>query len=120
MSLAAEELKSQCAAAYEHPAVRWLLGGDLHPGGERTTRRALELIGLEKGDRLLDVASGAGTSALLAARELGAIVTGVEFGQGAVAQATAAAGADGLDGQVEFVQGDAESLPAPDLSLIHI
>jgi hypothetical protein len=29
-----EELKACCAAAYGHPAVRWLLGGELHPGGE--------------------------------------------------------------------------------------
>jgi arsenite methyltransferase len=112
----AEELKSTCAAVYEHPAVRWLLGGELHPGGERATRRALELIGLGRGDRLLDVASGSGTSALLAARERGAIVTGIDYGEQAVIAAAAAADAERLDDRVQFVRGDAEALPVPDAS----
>jgi arsenite methyltransferase len=110
----AEELKSTCAAVYEHPAVRWLLGGELHPGGERATHRALELIGLGRGDRLLDVASGSGTSALLAARELGA--TGIDYGEQAVIAAAAAADAERLDDRVQFIRGDAEALPVPDAS----
>ena len=32
--LEAGDLKGCCAAVYEQPAVRWLLGGELHPGGE--------------------------------------------------------------------------------------
>jgi arsenite methyltransferase len=112
--LDAEELKSCCASVYEHPAVRWLLGGELHPGGERTTRRALELILLAGGDRLLDVASGTGASALLAAREFGATVTGVDYGTDAVLAATAAARAERLGERVTFARGDAEDLPIPD------
>ncbi len=112
--LGPEELKSCCASAYEHPAVRWLLGGELHPGGERATRRALELIMLARGDRLLDVASGAGTSAMLAAREFGAKVTGVDYGEEAVLGATAAASAERLDYRVRFARGDAENLALPD------
>ena len=108
------DLKSCCASVYAQPAVRWLLGGELHPGGERATRRALELIGLAPGDRLLDVASGTGASALLAARELGATVTGVDFGADAVLAATAVAEAEGLEGRVEFIPGDAEALALPD------
>jgi hypothetical protein len=30
--LSGEDLKQCCSAAYAHPAVRWLLGGELHPG----------------------------------------------------------------------------------------
>jgi len=100
-----------CAAIYEQPAVRWLLGDELHPGGEATTRRALELIELGGGERLLDVASGAGTSALLAARERGCVVVGLEYGEGAVAGAREAAAAAGLADQVSFVRGDAGALP---------
>ena len=40
--LPAAAVKACCAAVYEHPAVRWLLGGELHPGGAATTRRALD------------------------------------------------------------------------------
>jgi len=94
--------------------VRWLLGDELHPGGEATTRRALELIGLRPGERLLDVASGTGTSAMLAAREYGCLVAGVDYGEGAVADAQRAADAAGLCDRVGFIAGDAEALPFED------
>ncbi len=108
--LGAEELKSCCAAIYEHAAVRWLLGNELHPGGQATTRRALQLAGLGRGDRLLDVASGTGSSAILAATEFECRVVGVEYSDAAVREASAAARSKGLNGSVRFVQGDAERL----------
>ncbi len=108
------DLKACCAAVYAHPFVRWLLGDELHPGGEATTRRALELIGVGADDRLLDVASGAGASALLAARELGCQAIGVEYGQSAVDAANTAARAEGVAGLVSFRRGDAEALPFDD------
>jgi len=110
------ELKEACAAAYSNPAVRWLLGDELHPGGERTTRRALELIELRADERLLDVASGTGDSAILAARDRGCTATGVEYSSAAVRAAKAAADANGLGDRVYFVQGDAEELPFPGTS----
>jgi arsenite methyltransferase len=117
MQLAADQLKSCCAAVYEEPAVRWMLGGELHPGGQAATRRALELIKLARGERLLDVASGSGASALLAAREFGASVTGVDYGAQAVLAATAAAGTERLEHRVRFARGDAEDLALPDESM---
>lgn len=112
--LATGDAKACCAALYEHPAVRWLLGDELHPGGEATTRRALELIGLDAGEGLLDVASGTGASAILAAREFGSIVTGIDYGTEAVGRAQSEADAAGLRDQVAFVVGDAEALPYGD------
>jgi arsenite methyltransferase len=110
----ATDIKDSCSALYEHPAVRWLLGGELHPGGEATTRRALELIGAAAGDRLLDVASGTGASAILAAREFGCLVGGVDYGAEAVRGAQRAANAAGLSDRVGFTVGDAEALPYRD------
>jgi arsenite methyltransferase len=110
-------LKACCACAYADPAVRWLLGDELHPGGAATTRRALELARVGPGDRLLDVASGTGASALLAAREHGARVRGVEYGQEAVRAATQSAQSAGLADRVSFMRGDAEALPLPDGSV---
>jgi SAM-dependent methyltransferase len=107
-------IKSCCADVYQHPAVRWLLGGELHPGGEATTRRALELIRARPGDRLLDVASGSGASAVLAGRDFGCLVAGVEYGQEAVSEAQRAADAAGLCDRVGFTVGDAEALPFDD------
>jgi SAM-dependent methyltransferase len=104
----------QCAAVYEHPAVRWLLGGELHPGGKALTRRAFELVGLGAGDRMLDIGSGDGTSVLLAAGEHGCRGVGVEYGDGAVAEARHRAEEQGLADRLEFVPGDAGSLPFAD------
>lgn len=112
--LCAGDAKGCCAALYAHPAVRWLLGDELHPGGEATTRLALDLIDVGRGDRLLDVASGKGDSALLAARERGCVVTGIEYGEAAVSDAGRAAAADGVGDQVSFRVGDAEALPFAD------
>jgi arsenite methyltransferase len=103
-----------CAALYESAAVRWLLGDELHPGGEATTRRSLELIEVRPRERLLDVGSGPGTSALLAAREFGCVVAGVDYGVGAVRGAQQTADATGLCDQVGFVVGDAGALPFAD------
>jgi arsenite methyltransferase len=110
------ELKSTCAAVYAHPAVRWLLGEELHPGGAESTRRALDLAGVGEGDRLLDVASGDGAAALLAAGEVGATAVGVEYGAEAVRGASEAAAAAGLGTRVSFLAGDAEELPVGDES----
>jgi arsenite methyltransferase len=110
-SLADSELKASCAVIYEHPAVRWLLGGELHPGGEATTRRALELIRVGHGDRLLDIASGTGSSSMLAARDFGCVVVGVDYGEEAVRGAQIAADAAGLCDEVGFIVADAEALP---------
>lgn len=112
--LEAGDVKACCAIVYEHPAVRWLLGGELHPGGEELTRRALAMIDLGEDERLLDIASGAGTSALLAARERGALVEGVDLGSDAVAGASVAAAEAGLGHRVGFAIADAERLPFED------
>jgi len=112
--LAAGDAKACCSALYEHPAVRWLLGDELHPGGAATTRRALELIGIGAGDRLLDVASGTGASAIVAARAFGCRVAGVDYGAEAVRGAQRAADAAGLGDRVSFRVGDAEALPYAD------
>jgi arsenite methyltransferase len=60
---------------------------------------------------VLDVASGTGTSALLAAREYGCLVAGVDYGGPAVVEAQRAADAAGLCDRVGFIVGDAEALP---------
>lgn len=113
-ALAGDDVKACCAALYEHPGVRWLLGEELHPGGEATTRRSLELIAARPGERLLDVGSGTGRSAVLAARDFGCLVAGVDYGAEAVRDAQQAADAAGLCDRVGFVVGDAEALPFAD------
>jgi arsenite methyltransferase len=112
-ALLGAELAGCCASAYDFPALRWVLGDDLHPGGDALSRRLAQLCGLRPGARVLDVASGRGRTARLLAAEFGAEVTGVELSAQSVAAAQAEAEAAGLRGRVRFVQGDAAALPAP-------
>ena len=111
MTAAAEELKLCCARLYESDAVRWLVGEQLHPGGERLTLRLAYLAGVAPGRRVVDVACGSGATALLLARELDCEVVGVDLGARAIEEARTAARAGE---RVSFLRGDAEALPLPD------
>ena len=71
----------------------------------------LSRIKIEPGARILDVASGAGQTAIPISR-LGAKVTGVDIATNLIEQARARAQAEGLDAR--FEEGDAEMLPFAD------
>lgn len=73
----------------------------------------LSRINVEPGARILDVACGAGQTAIPMARA-GAKVTGIDLAANLVAQARARAKAENLD--ATFDEGDAEKLPYEDNS----
>ncbi|MGH3277059.1 MAG: class I SAM-dependent methyltransferase, partial [Streptosporangiaceae bacterium] len=110
----AAALKQCCALLYESEAAKWLLGDSFHPGGLALTERLGDRLRLGPGDRVLDVASGRGTSALFLAERFGCEVVGVDYGRVSIESASAAAAARSLSGRVSFRQADAESLPFPD------
>ena len=110
----AAQTKACCAAAYEHDAVRLILGDCYHPGGLGLTRRLADQLELRAGQRVLDVASGPGSTALLLAREYDVVVDGVDLGERSVAAARQAANDAGLSERVRFHIGDAEWLPFDD------
>jgi len=114
MSVDGELAKSCCAAAYSGDAVALVLGESYHPGGPALTRALLGHLGLTRGDRVLDVASGPGTTALLTAAEHPVAVDGVDLSETSVERAAEAARAAGLHGRVRFHVGDAERLPFDD------
>lgn len=70
-----------------------------------------EAVDLHAGERVLDVACGSGTAALVAARRY-CEVAGIDYVPALVERATMRATADGLD--VDFKVADAQSLPFPD------
>lgn len=112
----AATLKTCCATGYSSDAVTLLVGPSYHPGGLKLTRRLLDSIVVRPGDRLVDVASGIGTTSLLAAGEYDAHVDGVDLSAANVALASGAAAAAGVSERVRFHHGDAEALPLPDAS----
>jgi SAM-dependent methyltransferase len=108
------ETKACCAAAYGSDVVALLLGESYHPGGPGLTRRLADRLGLRGGDRVLDVASGRGTTALLLAAEYQADVTGVDLSLTNITLGNDAARSTGLADQTRFQLGDAERLPVKD------
>ncbi|MBQ1159412.1 class I SAM-dependent methyltransferase [Streptomyces smyrnaeus] len=111
---ARSDVKACCAAAYSSDVVALLLGDSYHPGGIALTRRLADGLALCEGDRVLDVACGRGTTALLLADAYGARVDGVDYSSANTALAQAAASAAGLAARTGFTTGDAERLPFPD------
>jgi hypothetical protein len=107
-------VKACCADRYSSDVVALLLGESYHPGGLALTRRLLDILGVSRGDRLLDVASGTGTSSLVAAVEYHSLVDGVDLAPGNVTAATDRAASRGVADRVRFHGGDAEALPVPD------
>lgn len=112
--VSAAETKACCAAAYSSDAVALVLGDSYHPGGRTLTRRLATAAAVKPGSRVLDVASGPGTTALLLAQEFGATVDGVDLAATSVERASAAASAAGVGDRVRFHLGDAEQLPFSD------
>jgi ubiquinone/menaquinone biosynthesis C-methylase UbiE len=109
-----ESLKACCAAVYESDLARLLLGDSFHPGGLELTERLGALMGLSPETRVLDVASGRGTSAIHIGQHFGCQVVGIDYGRELVTEANGLAAEQGLADQVRFELGDAENLPFPD------
>lgn len=108
------EVKQCCANLYESDFAKLLLGDSFHPGGLKLTERLGQLLQLGSGSRVLDVASGRGTSAIFVAERFGCEVVGLDFSQQNVERANIEAVERGLSTVVNFEQGDAESLSFPD------
>ncbi|UGY91487.1 class I SAM-dependent methyltransferase [Streptomyces gobiensis] len=109
-----EEIKSRCTDAYTQDVVGLLLGESYHPGGTALTLRLADTLGIRGGQRVLEVASGRGTTALLLAGTYGVTVDGVDYTAAHTSLAQGAAEAAGLAGQLTFTTRDAEQLPYPD------
>lgn len=84
----------------------------LHPGGLALTLELIQLCGIQKGAKVLDVASGTGETACFLAERLAARVYGVDRSDQMIQQSGAKARAKGLN--VEFVKADATRLPFGD------
>lgn len=76
----------------------------------------IELAALQPGEKVLDVATGPGVAALLAAPKVGPTgsIVGVDFSEAMLAIARQKADKEGL--AVEFVRGDVEALDFPERS----
>lgn len=79
-----------------------------------STDQTLRTAKIRPGERVLDLATGTGITAI-AARERGAEITGIDLTPELLAVARIKAESEGFD-DVEFLEGDAEALPFGDAS----
>src|SRR5260370_39067803 len=111
-----ETLNQCCAELYDSELARGLLGDSFHPGGLQLTERVGSLLHLAPESRVLDVASGKGTTALFLAERFGCHVVGIDYSGQNIADANQLASGKRLSSLVRFQCCDAESLPFPDKS----
>ena len=104
----ATDVKSCCANLYENDVERMLLGGSFHPGGLALTERLGQLLNLQPGQRVLDVATGQGTSTIFLAQHFGCEVVGVDYVRRAIRTAKSKAKQAGLD--INFLVDDVTRL----------
>ena len=105
-----ETLKQCCAQLYESDLAKLLLGDSFHPGGVKLTERLGMLLQLTPQSRVLDIASGQGSSALFLAERFGCQVLGIDFSR-KMRAGDAAAAAKGAHSLVSFQEGDVTLTP---------
>jgi arsenite methyltransferase len=110
------QVKQCCANLYTSDLAQYLLGDSFHPGGFETTRRLGNMVSLNSSSRVLDVASGKGTTAVFLAKEFGCEVVGIDYGGQNVEASRALVQSEKLEGRVQFERSDAENLPFADAS----
>lgn len=103
------------AAIKERQQKAWASGDYGKPGVTLLIIAELlcEAVDLRSGQRVLDVATGNGNTALAAARRF-CEVTGMDYVPALLEEGRERAGAEGL--RVDFQEGDAEKIPFPDES----
>lgn len=104
------EIKSACCNFYEHDIIKLLLGDSLHPGGLSLTKELGERLNLKPKDKVLDLASGLGASAIFLAEEYGSNIIGIDLSRKNVDEANITAQQRGVP-NVRFRVGDAEKIP---------
>src|SRR5258708_20726653 len=108
-----ETLKQCCAKLYESDLAKILLGDSFHPGALRLTERLGSLLHLTQQSRVLDVASGKGTTALYLADRFGCHVVGIDYGGQKIAHANPLASSKRLSSPVRFSHRVPPNFPFP-------
>jgi ubiquinone/menaquinone biosynthesis C-methylase UbiE len=107
------DVKRADARSYDAKAAEFAVLTDLY--SKRIAARMLDLAGVKNGDRLLDIGTGTGLLARMAAAR-GAHAVGIDHSAGMLEQAQASAEADGVGSRTQFLAMDAEALEFDDAS----
>lgn len=86
----------------------------IHPGGFAATRRLIDALKIDRESRVIDIACGKGTTAILLAARFGCRVVGIDIAPELIDEAIHLTNKKGLGGLVSYQVGDALSLPFGD------
>ncbi len=106
-----DKVSSCCVDFYQLPIIHFLLGDSFHPGGTQLTSRLASQLLLGPGDKVLDLASGKGTSSLFLAEHFGCEVVSVDLATKNLKETNNLAIARGLGNVVWPVTASADNLP---------
>jgi ubiquinone/menaquinone biosynthesis C-methylase UbiE len=88
----------------------------LHPGGFKSTGELFDFCKITNETKVLDIASGKGTTSIKLAKERGTSVIGIDISEDLVNEAKGLATKAGVEDKVKFQTGDAMALPFDDSS----
>lgn len=103
-----------CTSFYENDVVKFLLGESFHPGGIKLTNKLADKLELHKKSKVLDIASGVGTSSIEIAKKFDAHITGIDLSTENIEISKIKANKLGLGNKTIFQVANAEELPFPD------
>ena len=108
--------KKAAARAYESPEFNQTLDEILHPGGLELTARLAEVAKIKSDSRVLDIASGRGTTACFLSQRYDCPLIGIDLSLVSTSLAGKKAQSEGIAQKVKFAVADAEYLPFADSS----
>jgi len=76
-----DSFSSCCADFYQLPITQFLLGDSFHPGGLALTKQLAQQLLISRESRVLDIASGRGTSSLYLAEQYGCHVVALDLSE---------------------------------------
>ncbi len=103
-----------CVDFYQLPITQFLLGDSFHPGGLKLTRQLAKQLLISRESRVLDVASGRGTTSLFLAEQYGCELVALDLAGQNLAITHKQARKNNLSSQLLAVQAGAEQLPFGD------
>ncbi len=104
-----EALQEFTVKYYEEQLIKGI--ENFHPGGVDYTEKLAREVGVQKGAKVLDVASGSGETALYLAMKFKAQVVGFDLSEKMVTHAAGRAKNLGLSHLVSFRKGDVHKMP---------
>jgi len=114
------EIKQCCVDFYQDDKIKLIFGDSMHPGGLELTKVLAEKLGISKGKKVLDLASGYGTTSIFLAKKFECNVIGIDLGGKNIDEATNRSNEENVSDLANFRLGDAENLELEDNSFDYL